>query len=90
MAIGVGCCEESSLVRELPEPLLGGKAGVRRSGELVNGMKLDLRFDMCVKSSLRSTSKIGIAGLFGVVVSDQGLQSEDNLNPVNPGRGVSS
>jgi hypothetical protein len=89
VAIGVGC-EESSLVRESLDSLVAGKAGLTRSGEVVNGIKLDLRFETCVKSSVVSTSKVRAAGLFGVVGSDQGFQSEENLNAVNPGREVPS
>ena len=70
--------------------LPSGKAGVRRSGEDVSGMELDLRLDTWVKSSVVSTSKVGGVCLLGDAGSDQGLQSEESLNPVRPGRGVSS
>jgi hypothetical protein len=90
VATGVCNCEESSFERVSPESLPDGKVGVRRSGEVVNGIKLDLRFDTCVKSSVVSASGIGGVDLLGDMVSDQGLQREESLKPVSPGRGVSS
>jgi len=61
-----------------------------RSGETVIGIKLVLRLITCVKSSPVSTSKVGGVGLPGEVVSEKGLQSEESLNPMLAGRGVSS
>jgi hypothetical protein len=90
VTVGVGSCEESSCGGQSPDSLPGRKAGVIRSGEDVNGIKLDLRLDTCVKPSVVSTSKVGAVDLLGDVVSDQGLQSDDSLNPVSPRRGVSS
>ena len=69
---------------------MGGEAEVIRSGEVVMGIKLVLRFITCVKSSPVSTSRAGGVGLLGEVVSEKGLQSEESLNPMLGGRGVSS